>query len=150
MTPHSVLVTRGSHLTKSGPSLGPAYDCGEMATGPGRYGDAEVRSPRINVPGELSHLIAFTGAARRVIAAACTSGSQQAILVAWPAGAAYLPHECYVPTDFDVVLGFVEGCPVYADSRRLALFSSRRLVLDADACSPSRPHPPLRPRGHTA
>lgn len=88
--------------------------------------------------------VAFTATARLVIAAACARDRQQAILVAWPAGAAYLPHDCYVPTEFDVVLGFVEGCPIYADVRRLALFAKRRLVLDADLHSSTQPHPPLR------
>ena len=103
--------------------------------------EARFSTPGSTVP---DRLISFTGAARLVIAAACLRDRQQAILVAWPAGAAYLPNDCYVPSEFDVVLGYVEGCPVYADTRRLALFAKRRLVLDADAHSPQRPYPPLR------
>jgi hypothetical protein len=35
---------------------------------------------------------------------------------------------------------------VYADTRRLALFMTKHLVLDAEPTSLGRPHPPLRAR----
>jgi len=90
--------------------------------------------------------VTFTEAARTVIAAACGRFGQHAVLLAWPAGATYLPCDSYLPSECDVVLGYVEGCPIYVDARRLALFTNRRLVLDADRCSSSRLHPPLRAR----
>jgi hypothetical protein len=95
-------------------------------------------------PGTLPATVAFTPGARDVISAACQRTGQQVVLLAWPAGAAYLPVECYVPSEFDVIVAYVEGCPVYADTRRLGLFMTKHLVLDADPSSPGRPHPPLR------
>lgn len=88
--------------------------------------------------------VEFTAAARSVIAAGKKREGCQVVVLSWPAGAAYLPHEYYSPGEFDVVLAYVEGCPVYVDARRLALFTNRRIVLDADVSSPSHPHPPLR------
>lgn len=90
--------------------------------------------------------VEFTPAARSVIAAVCWRDGPQVVLLSWPAGAAYLPASCYLPGEFDVVLGHVEGCPIYADARRLVLFSTRRVTLDADASSVSHPHPPLHAR----
>ena len=90
--------------------------------------------------------VTFTEAARNVLAAACRRFGRQVVLLAWPAGATYLPCDSYLPGECDVVLGYVEGCPVYADTRRLALFTHRRLVRDADRRSPGRLHPPLHAR----
>ncbi len=95
---------------------------------------------------QSQNFVTFTAAARGVIAAVCRRSGQQVVVLAWPAGAAYLPATCYVPSEFDVVVTYVEGCPVYADSRRLAMFVTRRIVLDAEACSAGQPHPPLRTR----
>ena len=69
---------------------------------------------------QSQNFVTFTAAARGVIAAVCRRSGQQVVVLAWPAGAAYLPATCYVPSEFDVVVTYVEGCPVYADSRRLA------------------------------
>lgn len=85
----------------------------------------------------------FTPAARSVIAAVCWRSGPQVVVLSWPAGAAYLPATCYVPGEFDVVIGHVEGCPIYTDARRLGLFANVRVVLDADPSSLSLPHPPL-------
>ncbi len=90
--------------------------------------------------------VAFTAAARSLIAAACQRTGPQVIVLAWPAGATYLPADCYVPSEFDVVITHVSGCPVYADTRRLTMFINRRVEFDADAYTASRPHPPLRAR----
>jgi len=88
----------------------------------------------------------FTPAARRALAAVSHRDGQQAVLLAWPAGAAYLPLDHYAPHDFDVILGHVEGCPVYADTRRLALFRNHHVVLDVDPDSPSVRYPTLSAR----
>jgi uncharacterized protein (DUF779 family) len=101
--------------------------------------------PPESIPGS-ARKVAFTPAARRVLAAVCRRDGQQAVLLAWPAGVAYLPLEHYVPNAFDVIVGHVEACPVYADTRRLALFRNSHVVLDATAGSPSPRHPTLSAR----
>ena len=88
--------------------------------------------------------VAFTAAAREVIAAACRRGGQQIILLAWPTAATYLPANSYRPSEFDVVVACVNGCPVYADTRRLAMATDTRVVFDAEAYTLGRPNPPLR------
>ena len=103
------------------------------------------------LPSITSHApVDFTGAARETIAAACRREGPQVIIVSWPAGAAYLPATCYSPTEDDVMLGRVAGCPVYADRRRLALFPTHRMLLDAEPISPHRLRPPLRLRATTS
>jgi uncharacterized protein (DUF779 family) len=87
--------------------------------------------------------VAFTPAARRVLTRVARRDGQQAIVLAWPAGAAYLPRADYAPHDFDVILGHVAGCPIYVDTRRLALFRDQRVVLDADPAPRSDTHPAL-------
>ena len=88
--------------------------------------------------------VAFTASAREVIAEACRRGGPQIIVLAWPGGAAYLPADSYQPSEFDVVVACVDGCPVYADTRRLAMSTDTRVVFDADAYTLRRPNPPLR------
>lgn len=87
--------------------------------------------------------VLFTPTARGVIASACDREGPHAVVLAWPSGAAYLPGDCFATTEHDVVVGFVAGCPVFADTRRLALFVNHRLVVDAEPVSPARAHPPL-------
>lgn len=85
----------------------------------------------------------FSITARAVISAVCHRDGTQTIVLSWPNGAVYLPTACYAPGKHDIVLGHVEGCPVYADLRRLALFRTREIVLDAAPRPWQRPHPPL-------
>lgn len=101
--------------------------------------------PPESIPGS-ARKVAFTPAARRVLASVSRRDGQQAVLLAWPAGVAYLPLAHYVPDAFDVIVGHVEGCPVYADTRRLALFRNSHVILDAARRSPSRRHPTLSAR----
>ena len=100
----------------------------------------------INPAEARSGRIVFSTSARSAIVAACRGGGRQAVLLSWPAGATYLPRECYRQGEFDAVVGHVAGCPIYADVRRLALYADRRVMLDAERNSRGRPHPPLRAR----
>jgi hypothetical protein len=93
-----------------------------------------------------TRLVTFSRTARTAIVTASRAGKQQAVLLSWPAGAAYLPSEYYRPGEFDVVVGHIARCPVYVDVRRLALFRNQRLVVDAAPPTATRPHPPLRAR----
>jgi hypothetical protein len=104
--------------------------------------DAATPSPTEARAGQVT----FSRAARTAIQAACRRGRRQAVLLSWPAGATYLPREYYQPGAFDVVVGHVAGCPIYADMRRLELFAERRVLVDAEHLSRSRQHPPLRVR----
>lgn len=90
--------------------------------------------------------VSLSPTARTVIAAAARRHGRQAIVLSWPAGAAYLPAACYTPGPHDVVLGHTEDCAIYADSRNLAVHPSHRVILDATAPTPHRLTPPLRVR----
>jgi hypothetical protein len=87
--------------------------------------------------------VSFTFAARRALAAVCRRDGQQALVLAWPAGVSYLPHRQYVPQAFDVILGHVVGCPIYVDTRRLALFRDQHIVLDTCPGAHRVQHPTL-------
>ena len=63
-----------------------------------------------------------TPAARTLLAAVCQRDGRQAVILAWPAGATYLPADMYLPAENDVILGYVADCPVFVDARRTALF----------------------------
>ena len=86
-----------------------------------------------------SRRIAVTPAARSAIAELSQTCGQQALLLAWPAGAACVPTDCYRPYEYDVIVGHVEGCPIFADIRRLGLYADRRVVLDIDPQAPRWP-----------
>ncbi|HKC29692.1 MAG TPA: hypothetical protein VKB75_16875 [Jatrophihabitans sp.] len=88
--------------------------------------------------------VEFTPMARAAIATACQSEGPQVVLLAWPAGATYLPQRCYSPSAFDIVLGDLEASPVYTDARRLSLFVNRHIVIDGEARIPTRTRPWLR------
>lgn len=87
--------------------------------------------------------VGFTAAATATLAEVCRRDGAQVVLLAWPAGATYLPRDHYVPDEFDVVLGYIAGCPIFADTRRLALFPSHNIMLDAPAGSARLRRPPL-------
>jgi hypothetical protein len=103
-----------------------------------------VPEPTAPLP-RAGHIL-FSPSARTAIVGACRRGRPQVVLLSWPGGATYLPDECYEPGEFDVVVGHVAGCPVYADVRQLAMFPDRRVLIDAERMSNVRPHPPLRTR----
>jgi hypothetical protein len=69
--------------------------------------------------------------ARRVLVEVCRARGPQAILISWPAGVTYLPRVHHSASPYDVIIGHVAGCPVYADVRQLTLYQDRRAVLDA-------------------
>ena len=105
-----------------------------------------------------TRLVTFSRTARTAIVTASRAGKQQAVLLSWPAGAAYLPSEYYRPGEFDVVVGHIARCPVYVDVRRLALFRNQRLVVDAAPrprlartlrCGPAPSRPHLDPRANS-
>lgn len=78
-----------------------------------------------------------TGPARQAMADVCRHEGQQAVFLAWPTGAAYLPVAQYAPGEYDIVIGHIARCPIYADLRPLGWFAGRRVVLDI--AEPPRP-----------
>ncbi len=97
--------------------------------------------------------IVVTDQARDAIRCLCRAVGPQALVVAWPAGVAYLPVAMYSRSQFDVILSHVARCPVYADVRQLGAFADRRAVLDLAESMEWRERPLLRlrsaPCGHS-
>ncbi len=50
------------------------------------------------------------------------------------------------PSEFDVIIGHIAGCPVYADVRQLGFFADRPLALDLAESVRWRERPLLRLR----
>src|SRR6266568_9485172 len=98
--------------------------------------------------------LVVTNQARDAIRCLCRAGGLQALVVGWPAGVACLPVARFSPSEFDVILGHVAGCPVYADVRQLWSFADRHAVFDLAEPTrwPERPLLQLRspPRGDSA
>jgi uncharacterized protein (DUF779 family) len=74
--------------------------------------------------------------ARRAVAEVRRARGPLAIRLSWPSGVAYLPSRHHSAGPYDVIIGHVAGCPVYADVRQLTLFRDRRAVLDALSRAP--------------
>ena len=96
--------------------------------------------------GHARRRVSFSARARAVLSAARSRDGLQTVVLSWPSGAAYLPSACYRPGEHDILLGEVAGCPVLADVRQLALFPTRRMMLDAAPASRHIPRPALRVR----
>src|SRR6266571_9228913 len=79
---------------------------------------------------ERGERIVVTDRARDAMRCVCRAGGPQALVVTWPTGAAYLPAAMFSRSEFDVIIGHVARCPVYADVRQLGLFADRHAVLD--------------------
>ena len=98
--------------------------------------------------------LVVTNRARDAIRCLCRAGGLQALVVAWPGGVACLPVARLSPSEFDVILGHIAGCPVYADVRQLGSFADTPAVLDlaAPMSWPERPLLQLRsaPGGDSA
>jgi hypothetical protein len=90
--------------------------------------------------------LVITDPARHAMACLCRVEGRQAVVLSWPGGATYLPVVYYKPGEYDVVVGHLARCPIYADLRQLGWFGSRRVVLDI--AEPPRPgrRPLLRVR----
>jgi hypothetical protein len=74
--------------------------------------------------------LVVTDRARDAIRCLCRAGGLQALVVAWPADVTCLRGATFSPSEFDVILGHIAGCPVYADLRQLGSFADRHAVLD--------------------
>lgn len=74
--------------------------------------------------------LSVTAAARRAVVRVRREVGPQAVFMSWPAGATYVPEAAYLPGEFDVIVGHVARCPIYADVRQLAFYRDRSAVLD--------------------
>ena len=87
----------------------------------------------------LGTRLVVTDRARRAMDQVCRGQGQQVVVLAWPGGATYLPRAAYRPIKYDVVVGHIAGCPVYADMRRLSWSGRTPVVLDVvEMPSPGR------------
>jgi hypothetical protein len=70
----------------------------------------------------------------------CAGAGPQHVVLTWPGGANYLPATMHHAGPFDVVVGHVARCPIYADLRQLDLFRNECMLIDVnDAREPRRP-----------
>jgi uncharacterized protein (DUF779 family) len=90
--------------------------------------------------------LVVTDRARDAIRCLCRAGGLQALVVAWPVDVTCLPVAMFSPSEFDVILGHIAGCPVYADVRQLGSFADRHAVLDVAESMRWRERPLLRLR----
>lgn len=94
--------------------------------------------------------IVVSDRARDAIRCLCRADGPQALVVAWPGGVAYLPAAMFSRSEFDVILGHIARCPVYADVRQLGAFADRHAVLDLAESMEWRERPLLRLRSAPA
>ena len=88
--------------------------------------------PQVNVEPEVGNAaspVAFTPAARHVLAGARAEGGDVCVVLSWPGGAVSLPECHHQSSEFELVLGRIDGCPIYVDSRHLALLLGQRVPL---------------------
>lgn len=74
--------------------------------------------------------IVVTTGARRAIRRLCRQRGPHTVLLAFPGGAVCLPIAIFSPSRFDVIVGHVARCPIYADIRQLEFYARRRVALD--------------------
>jgi uncharacterized protein (DUF779 family) len=73
--------------------------------------------------------LVITDLARKAIECLCRDHGRQAVVLSWPGGARCLPIACYEPGEYDVIVGHVAGCPIYADVRQLGWSAHGRVLL---------------------
>jgi hypothetical protein len=69
-------------------------------------------------------------------------------MVTWPGGANYLPATMHHAGPYDVVVGHVARCPIYADLRQLELFRERCMIIDLSDHARLRGRPLLKTAHH--
>jgi hypothetical protein len=90
--------------------------------------------------------LVVTVRARDAMRWVCHAGGPQALVVTWPAGVAYLPVAMFARGEFEVIIGHVARCPLYADVRQLGFFADRQAVLDVAETMNWREQPLLQLR----
>ena len=129
-------------LTASSPGLHPRAGVVEMRCGAAM----EYLGSSLDSGAEHGARIVVTDRARDAIRCLCRVGGPQLLVVACPAGVECLPVAMFSPSQFDVIVGHVAGCPVCADVRQLGSFADRHAVLDVAESMRWRERPLLRLR----
>ena len=89
----------------------------------------------------LGDRLLISARARKAIHSFCAAAGRQHLLLTWPGGANYLPATMHHAGPYDVVVGHVARCPIYADLRQLELFRTDHMLIDVtdDTHAPRRP-----------
>jgi hypothetical protein len=90
----------------------------------------------------------ITARARSAIRRFCADAGRQHLVVTWPGGANYLPATMHHAGPYDVVVGHVARCPIYADLRQLKLFRARCMLIDLSDRARPRGRPLLKTTHH--
>lgn len=94
------------------------------------------------VPGSrLGNKLLVTVRARVGLRRLVAQAGAQHLVVSWPAGVTAVPAAGRVPGPYEVIVGHVAGCPMYADLRQLALFRRRRVLIDLPEPAQGRQRP---------
>jgi hypothetical protein len=148
---------RGRRVPSRPPRQGrPQRVCRVTHPRPGRLMAGPARRDRASTGGRGSRLggrLQISARVRKAMRRFCASAGPQHVVLTWPGGANYLPATMHHAGPYDVVVGHVARCPIYADLRQLELFrghcmfidvddahNPRRLILDTD----HHPHPTTR------
>lgn len=88
--------------------------------------------------GERLHITVRTRIAIRKL---CAEAGPQHLLLTWPGGVNYLPATIHDVGPYDVVVGHLARCPIYADIRQLDMFRTHRMLIDVNDTerTPRRP-----------
>jgi len=76
-----------------------------------------------------------TAQVRATISQLAESGRRVAILLDWPAAAAFESADEFQPAPCDVIVAHVDGCPVYVDLRQRNAAPAGSVYLDVDPSS---------------
>jgi hypothetical protein len=91
--------------------------------------------------------VTVTSPARQAIAQRCQSLGPQVLLLTWPRAVTTMPASVMVANPYDVIVGHVEGCPVYVDVRTLWRSDVTSVMVDVLAAQDSAdPILTIRPR----
>lgn len=94
-----------------------------------------TRRERPSTGGRGSRLggrLLFSARVRKAMRRLCAGAGPQHVVVTWPGGANYLPATMHHAGPYDVVVGHVARCPIYADLRQLELFRSHCMLIDVN------------------
>jgi hypothetical protein len=97
--------------------------------------DAYTDERRPNPDGRGSRLggrLLISARVRKAIRRFCAGAGPQHVVVTWPGGANYVPAWMHNAGPYDVVVGHVARCPIYADLRQLELFRTDCMLIDVD------------------
>jgi hypothetical protein len=113
----------------------PACARDDAATATGDVPKRPARRERPNSGARGSRLdgrLLISVRVRKAIRRLCAGAGPQHVVLTWPGGANYLPAWMHDAGPYDVVVGHVARCPIYADLRQLELFRTHRMVIDVE------------------